>query len=48
MRGRLPTAQWRRQAIAIDLSEARRAGGKVPAAPSSSRRRSRAKKARKK
>jgi hypothetical protein len=33
----------RKQAIAIGLSEARRAGGKVPPAPSSGRRRTRAK-----
>ena len=34
----------RKQAIAIGLSEARRAGGKVPSRSSSSRRRTRAKK----
>jgi uncharacterized protein DUF6496 len=34
----------RKQAIAIGLSEARRAGGKVPARPGSTRRRTRAKK----
>ncbi len=34
----------RKQAIAIGLSEARRAGGKVPSAPSGGRRRTRAKK----
>ena len=34
----------RKQAIAIGLSEARRAGGKVPPAPKSGRRRTRAKK----
>ena len=34
----------RKQAIAIGLSEARRAGGKVPAATSGGRRRTRAKK----
>lgn len=33
----------RKQAIAIGLSEARRAGGKVPSRPSSGRRRTRAK-----
>jgi hypothetical protein len=34
----------RKQAIAIGLSEARRAGGKVPPPPKSGRRRTRAKK----
>jgi hypothetical protein len=34
----------RKQAIAIGLSEARRAGGKVPSPPSGGRRRTRAKK----
>ena len=34
----------RKQAIAIGLSEARRAGGKVPSRPSGGRRRTRAKK----